>query len=68
MKTLMKNCDIVASGPSGFYVLKNAFCGIDNDTICYLGEKEPKESMADRVIHCVGVCAGAQYSVDDDVL
>ena len=43
MKTLLKNCDIVATGPSGFYVLKNAFCGIDNDRICYLGEAEPAE-------------------------
>ncbi|MBQ7091721.1 MAG: amidohydrolase family protein, partial [Clostridia bacterium] len=43
MKTLMKNCDIVASSPSGFYVLKNAFCGIEDDTICCLGETQPTE-------------------------
>ena len=43
MKTLMKNCDIVASDSSGFYVLKNAFCGIEDDKICYLGETQPTE-------------------------
>ena len=41
MKTLLKNCDILATTDSGFHVLHSGFCGIEDDKICYLGETEP---------------------------
>lgn len=43
MKTLLKNCDIVASSDTGFNVIKNGFLGIADDRICYLGNAQPIE-------------------------
>ncbi len=43
MKTLFKNCDIVASDDDGFKVIKNGFCGIDGAVISYIGEAAPAE-------------------------
>jgi len=42
MKTLLKNCDIVASTPAGFQVITNGCCGIDGGEICYLGTEAPE--------------------------
>ena len=41
MKLLLKNCDIIATENGSFRCLKNAFLGIDNDTIDYIGEARP---------------------------
>ena len=60
MKTLFKNCDIVASAASGFEVIRNGFCGIDGAYICYLGADMPSErydvvkDMTGRVL-CPGL-------------
>lgn len=41
MKLLLKNCDILAADGEGFRWLKNAYLGIDGETIDYLGETRP---------------------------
>ena len=41
MKLLLKNCDILATVNGEFQWLKNAYLGIDNDTIDYIGEAKP---------------------------
>ena len=43
MKRLLKNCDILALQDGGWKTLKNAFLGINGDTICYLGETRPTD-------------------------
>lgn len=47
MKLLLKNCDILATENGQFRCLKNAFLGIDGDTIDYIGEVRPT-SVYDR--------------------
>ena len=42
MKLLLKNCDILATENGTFRWLKNAFLGIDGDTIDYIGEARPE--------------------------
>lgn len=42
MKLLLKNCDILATENGGFRALKNAWLGIDGDTIDYIGETKPE--------------------------
>ena len=44
MKRLLKNCDILTLEETGWRTLKNAYLGIDGDTICYLGETRPEEA------------------------
>ena len=44
MKRLLKNCDILTLQDGGWKTLKNAFLGIDGDTICYLGETRPTDT------------------------
>ena len=41
MKQLLKHCDILAADGQGYRWLKNAYLGIDGDTIDYIGEKAP---------------------------
>ena len=41
MKLLLKNCDILSTVNGEFQWLKNAYLGIDNDTIDYIGEAKP---------------------------
>lgn len=43
MKLLLKNCYILAGENDGYKVLKNAFLGINGDTIDYIGEVKPTE-------------------------
>ena len=38
MKLLLKNCDILATENGQYRWLKNAYLGIDGDTIDYIGE------------------------------
>nr|WP_326165295.1 amidohydrolase [uncultured Oscillibacter sp.] len=42
MKLLLRHCDILAAGETGFRSLKDAYLGIDGDTIDYIGTEEPK--------------------------
>ena len=42
MKLLLRHCDILAAGETGFRALKDAYLGIDGDTIDYIGTEEPK--------------------------
>ena len=44
MKLLLKNCDILATENGQFRYFKNAFLGIDGDTIDYIGQDAPKAS------------------------
>lgn len=41
MKQLLKHCDILAADGQGYRWLKDAYLGIDGDTIDYLGESAP---------------------------
>lgn len=56
MKLLLKNCDILATENGAFRWLQNAYCGIDGDTIDYLGETRPaaaydiEKSMAGKLL------------------
>jgi len=43
MKTLLKNCDIISTGKSGFEVIHSGYLGIDDDIICYVGDVMPLE-------------------------
>ena len=58
MKQLLKHCDILASDGDGYKWLKNAYLGIDGDTIDYIGEKAPdaaydtEKDMKDMLIRC----------------
>ena len=42
MRLLLKHCDILASQGAGFRCLKNAYLGIDGDTIDYIGADRPQ--------------------------
>lgn len=42
MKLLLKHCDILAAEGEGYRWLKNAFLGIDGDSIDYIGETCPQ--------------------------
>ena len=44
MKRLLKHCDILTLEETGWRTWKNAYLGIDGDTICYLGEARPEEA------------------------
>lgn len=44
MKRLLKNCDILTLENGVWRTLRNAYLGIDGDTICYLGEEKPGET------------------------
>ncbi len=41
MKVLLKNCDILTTENGVFRCLHNAYLGIDNDTIDYIGAEKP---------------------------
>lgn len=41
MKRLLKDCDILTLENGIWHTLKNAYLGIDGDTICYLSEQKP---------------------------
>lgn len=43
MKTLFQNCDILISENGIHKTLKNAFLGVDESVICYIGNKKPVE-------------------------
>ncbi len=43
MKTLLKNCHIVASADNHFSIIKDGCLGIADDRICYLGDTQPQE-------------------------
>lgn len=43
MKTLFKNCDILLYSDK-YYVLKNAYLGVDNDKIDYISDKMPQDN------------------------
>ncbi len=42
MKTLLKNCTILAPSQEGFTPIKNGFLGIDKDAIDYVGDTRPQ--------------------------
>lgn len=44
MKLLLKDCDILTFENGAWRTLKNAFLGIDNDTICWLSEVRPLDT------------------------
>ncbi len=44
MRRLLKNCSILTENITGFHILKNAYLGIDNDIIDYVGQEIPKSS------------------------
>lgn len=48
MKTLYCNADVLLYREQGFYVLKNAYVGVENDRFCYVGTEKP-ESSYDRI-------------------
>ena len=43
MKQLLKHCDILTLEQGGWRTWKNAYLGVDGDTICYLSETAPLE-------------------------
>ena len=43
MKTLFKNADILLSKDNKYYVMSNAYLGVEDDRICYIGETEPAD-------------------------
>ena len=43
MKRLLKHCDVLLLEDGVWRTKKNAWLGVDGDTICYLSETEPKE-------------------------
>ena len=45
MKLLLKNCDILTLENGIWRTLKNAYLGIDGDTICWLSEQKPVEAF-----------------------
>ncbi|MBP9988243.1 MAG: amidohydrolase [Ruminococcus sp.] len=45
MKTLLKNTDILLKNKDEYFVMKNAFLGIEDDKIIYISEKEPDEKF-----------------------
>ena len=55
MKLLLRHCDILAAGETGFRALKDAYLGIDGDTIDYIGTEEPKAA-------CPAVCCSPASS------
>lgn len=42
MKRLLKNCHILTAGEAGFHTLENAYLGIDQDVIDYIGTEKPQ--------------------------
>ncbi|MBR2591178.1 MAG: amidohydrolase [Clostridia bacterium] len=44
MKTLFQNCKILVRQQAQFQILENACLGVNGDTICYIGEKPPREA------------------------
>lgn len=43
MKTLFKNCDILIKENGAYKTLKNAFLGVDDAVICYIGNTLPAD-------------------------
>lgn len=44
MKRLLKDCDILTYQNGAWHTLKNAYLGIDGDTICWLSEVRPLDT------------------------
>jgi len=53
MKTLFKNAYVLIRGEKEYETLSNSFVLVENDTIKYVGQNDPKTSC-DRVIDCTG--------------
>ena len=48
MKQLLKHCDILTLEQGGWRTWKNAYLGVDGDTICYLSETAPQGRYDDE--------------------
>ena len=45
MKLLLKHADILVLENNTWKTLKDAYLGVDGDTICYLSEERPKDGF-----------------------
>lgn len=43
MRLLFTNCDILVRGEDGYETLRDAYLGVDGDTICFVGTTNPTE-------------------------